>query len=141
MRNRLFKASAVSTWQGPLIPDGWWWGAETVSSCILRVAPEGREIGACKLPVCRGRSLTFGLADLRTLCFKAHACQALHLSKPLRQQLRQSFANPARNQLLPLTRHTRVGRCHADRRHRLALFVAHGHAHRHHTLGRMVADQ
>ena len=43
------------------------WSAEVTSGRIVRYAPDGREIGAWKLPVSRVTSLTFGGVDLRTL--------------------------------------------------------------------------
>jgi sugar lactone lactonase YvrE len=43
------------------------WNAEVVTGRIARYAPDGRLLGAWKLPVSRVTSLTFGGADLRTI--------------------------------------------------------------------------
>ena len=47
--------------------DGCLWNAEVVTGRVVRYAPDGRELMACKLPVSRVTSLAFGGADLRTL--------------------------------------------------------------------------
>ena len=47
--------------------DGCLWNAEVVSGRIVRYAPDGRTLGAWKLPVTRTTSLTFGGSDLRTV--------------------------------------------------------------------------
>ena len=48
--------------------EGCLWSAEVVTGRVVRYAPDGRELAAYQLPVSRVTSLTFGGADLRTLC-------------------------------------------------------------------------
>jgi len=47
--------------------EGCLWSAEVITGCVVRYAPDGRELSRSKLPVSRVTSLAFGGADLATL--------------------------------------------------------------------------